>query len=198
MASDSLWSHRLQYLRLLCNPVVWVHSNSGPLGWWCHPTISFSAAVSFGLQSKDWRPSIRVFSSESALCIRWPKYWSFSFSISPFKDYSGLISFMIDWFDLLAIQGILEFSPKVQKHQFFGAQLSLWSNSHICTWLLEKPLLWLSGPLLTEWCLCFLIHAHNWGQMWRFFSWQDLFLSFIRCVSSMMVCQLVKRNHFSS
>ena len=50
-------------------------------------------------------PSIRVFSAESALCIRWPKYWSFSFSISPSSEYSGLISFRIDWFDLLAIQG---------------------------------------------------------------------------------------------
>ena len=53
-------------------------------------------------------PSIRVFSSESALCIRWPKYWSFSFSISPFNEYSGLISFRIDWFDLLAFQGTLK------------------------------------------------------------------------------------------
>ena len=52
--------------------------------------------------------SIRVFSNESVLCIRWPKYWSFSFSISPSNDYSGLISFMIDWFDLLAVQGILK------------------------------------------------------------------------------------------
>ena len=53
-------------------------------------------------------PSIRVFSNESALCIRWPKYWSFSFSISPFNKYSGLISFRMDWFDLLAVQGTLK------------------------------------------------------------------------------------------
>ena len=53
-------------------------------------------------------PSIRVFSNESALCIRWPKYWSFSFSISPSNEYSGLISFRIDWFDLLAVQGTLK------------------------------------------------------------------------------------------
>ena len=53
-------------------------------------------------------PSVRVFSSESALYIRWPKYWSLSFSISPFNEYSGLISFMIDWFDLLAVQGTLK------------------------------------------------------------------------------------------
>ena len=53
-------------------------------------------------------PSIRVFSNESALCIRWPKYWSFSYNISPSNEYSGLISFRIDWFDLLAVQGTLK------------------------------------------------------------------------------------------
>ena len=53
-------------------------------------------------------PSMRVFSNELALCIRWPKFWSFSFSISPFSEYSGLISFRIDWFDLLAVQGTLK------------------------------------------------------------------------------------------
>ena len=80
-------------------------------------------------------PSIRVFSNEIVFCIRWPKYWSFSFSISPSKEYSGLISFRMDWLDL-AVQGTLQsFFPKtiVQKHQFFGAQLSLQSNSHIHT-----------------------------------------------------------------
>ena len=76
-------------------------------------------------------PSIGVFSSESVFCIRWPKYWSFSFSISPSNEYSGLISFRTDWLDLLAVQGTLKslqhhiFNITVQKHQFFGAQLSL-------------------------------------------------------------------------
>ena len=71
-------------------------------------------------------PSIRVFSNELALHIRWPKYWSFSLSISPSSEYSGLISFRIDWFDLLAVQGTLKslFQTTVQKHQFFGSQLS--------------------------------------------------------------------------
>ena len=66
--------------------------------------------------------SIRVFSNESALCIRWPKYWSFSFSISPSNEYSGLISIKVDWFDLLAVQGTLKslLNTIVQKHQFFG------------------------------------------------------------------------------
>ena len=83
-------------------------------------------------------PSIRVFSSESVLCIRWPKYWSFSFIISSFNEYSRLISFKplrIDWLDLLAVQGTLKslLQHTVQKHQFFSAQASLWSNSHIHT-----------------------------------------------------------------
>ena len=90
-------------------------------------------------------PSIRVFSSELALRIRWPKYWSFSFSISLFNNIQ-------DWFPLgliLQFKGLSRVfsSTMVQKHQFFGAQLSLWSNSHIHTWLLEKPLLWLYRPL---------------------------------------------------
>ena len=80
-------------------------------------------------------PSTRVFSNESVLCIRWPKYWNFSFSISPSTAYSGLISFKMDWLDLLAVQGLprVFLGTTVQKHQFFGAQLWLWSNSHIHT-----------------------------------------------------------------
>ena len=80
-------------------------------------------------------PSIRVFSNESALCIRWPKYWSFNFSIRASKEYSGLISFRIDWLALLAIQGLSRVfsNATVQKHQFFGSQPSLCSNSHIHT-----------------------------------------------------------------
>ena len=81
-------------------------------------------------------PSIRVFSNESVLCMRWPKYWSFNFSISPSNDYSGLISFRMDRLDFLAVHGTLKESSlntTVQKHQFFSAQLSLWSNSHIYT-----------------------------------------------------------------
>ena len=72
-------------------------------------------------------PSIRVFSNELVLHIRWPKYWSFSFSISPSNEYSGLISFRIDWLDLLAVQETLKSlsDTTVQTHQFFGAQLSL-------------------------------------------------------------------------
>ena len=78
-------------------------------------------------------PSISVFSSESLLHISWPKCWSFSFSISPSNEYSGLTSFKIDWLVLLAVQGLSRVfsNTTVQKHQFFSTQLSLWSNSHI-------------------------------------------------------------------
>ena len=86
-------------------------------------------------------PSIRIFPSESAVHIRWPKCSSYSFSISPSNEYSGLISFRIDWLDLFTVQGTLKsfLQHHGSKNQFFGAQPSLWSNSHICTWLLEKP-----------------------------------------------------------
>ena len=82
-------------------------------------------------------PSIRILmtSSESALHIKWPKYWIFSFSISPSNEYSGLISLKIDWFDLLVVQWTLKclLQTTAQKHQFFGAQPSLCYNSHFHT-----------------------------------------------------------------
>ena len=85
-------------------------------------------------------PSIRVFSNESALHMRWPKYWSFSFSICPSNDYSGLISFRIDWLDLFAAQGTLKSLPQhdTSKATVLCTQHSLWSNSHLHTWLLKK------------------------------------------------------------
>ena len=80
-------------------------------------------------------PSIRVFSNESVLRIRWPKYWSFSVSISPSSEYLGLISVKMDWFDSSQSKGLSRVfsNTTVQKHQFFSAQLSLLSNSHIHT-----------------------------------------------------------------
>ena len=91
----------------------------------CHPLLLLPSLF----------PSIRAFSNELALCIRWPKYQSFSFSINPFSEYSGLISFRMDWLDLLAYQGLSRVfsNTTVQKHQFFSAQLSLQSSSHIYT-----------------------------------------------------------------
>ena len=82
----------------------------------CHPLLILPSIF----------PSFRIFPNETVLCIRWPKYWSFSFSISPSNEYSGLVSFRMDWFDLLAVQGTPKylFQHQVQKHQFFGTQLS--------------------------------------------------------------------------
>ena len=86
-------------------------------------------------------PSIRVFSSESTLHMRWPKDGSFSFSIIPSKEYPGLISFRMVWLDLLQSKGLSRVfsNTTVQKHQFFSTQPSSQSNSHIHTWPLEKP-----------------------------------------------------------
>ena len=121
------------------SPTPGVYPNSCPSSWWCHPAIS-SSVVPFSSCPQSL-PSTRVFSNESALRMRWPKYWSFSFSISPSNEHPGLVSFRIDWLDLPAVQGIWRIfsNTTVQKHQFFGAQLSSQSNSHIHTWPLEKP-----------------------------------------------------------
>ena len=88
----------------------------------CHPLLLLPSIF----------PSIRVFSNDSIVLIRWPKYWSFSFNIRPSSEYSGLISF-----DLLASSSRVFSITAIWKHQFFGGtQPSLWSSSHICTWLL--------------------------------------------------------------
>ena len=97
----------------------------------CHPLLLLPSIF----------PSIRVFSSDSVFCIRWPKCWSFNFSISPSNEYSGRISFRINWFDVLQSKGLSRVfsNTTVQKHHFFSTQLSSESNSHIHTWPLEKP-----------------------------------------------------------
>ena len=106
-------SHEMQHTRLFCSSLSpRACSNSCPLSQWCHPTTSFS---------------IRVFSNEWALRIRWPKYWSFSFSISPSNEYSGLISFRINWFDLLTLKSLLQHHSSktsiLQHSAFFTVQL---------------------------------------------------------------------------
>ena len=86
-----------------------------------------------------WPSFIRVFSSESSLSIRWPKYWSFSFSISPSNGYSGFISLGLTGLVSLLSKGLSKvFSNTIQKHQYFGTQPSLWSSSHIHPWLLRN------------------------------------------------------------
>ena len=117
----------------------------------CHPLILLPSNF----------PSIRVFFNESALHIRWPKYWSFSFNISPSNEYSGLIAFMIDWFDLFSVQEALESllqhhslkTSIVWRSAFFIVQLSY---PYTTT---GKTIAWLDRPLLAKWCLCFLKHC---------------------------------------
>ena len=97
VVSNSLWHYKPQNTRPPCpSPTPRAYPNSCPLGWWSHALLLPSIF-----------PSIRVFSNELALCIRWPKYWSFSFNISPSNERSGLISFRMDWLDLLNIHNVL-------------------------------------------------------------------------------------------
>ena len=105
--SNSLRPHESQHARPPCpSPTPRIYSNPCQLSLWCHPTIS-SSVIPFSSCPPVF-PSIRVFSSESVLRIRWPKYWSFSFKISPSNEYSGLISFRMDCLDLLVVQGTLK------------------------------------------------------------------------------------------
>ena len=124
--SNSLQPHGLQHARPPCpSPSPGACSNSCPLNQCC-PLLLLPSIF----------PSIRGFSNESVLCFRWPVYWSFSFSISLSNEYSGLISFRIDWLDLFAVQRTLKslLQHPIWNHQIFGTQPSLlWPNFHICT-----------------------------------------------------------------
>ena len=112
----SLWPHGLQHGRPACpSPIPRACRSSCSLHWWCHPAIS-SPHVLFSFcpdlsQQQD-------FSNESSVCIRWPKYWNFSFSIRQFSEYSGLILLKTDWFDLLAVQGTLRSLLKQHSWRF--------------------------------------------------------------------------------
>ena len=170
--SDSLSPHELQLTRPPCpSPTPGVYPNSSPLSRWCRSTILDDNLCRPLLLLPLVFPSIRVFSNLSVLRIRWPKYWSFSFSISPSNKYSELISFKIDWLDLLAVQGTLNSlhqhhisssAPSIlQCSAFFMVHLS-WRKyillSHIpnlsilsfylrCSWDLEKSLHAMRDPL---------------------------------------------------
>ena len=150
--SRSLQSHWLQHARLLCPSLSSrVCSKSCPLSLWCYPTILPSATlISLCLQSFPVS-----FPMSQFFHIRWAKHWNFSFPkntenwntgklkagiFSLSNEYSGLVSFRIDWFGLLAVQGALKTRLQYQSSKAsISAQLSLWSNSHIYTGLLEKP-----------------------------------------------------------
>jgi len=103
VVSDSLWLHESQHYRPPCpSPTPRVHPNSCASSWWCHPAISSCCPL---LLLPRVPPSIRVFSNESTLRMRWSEYWSFSFSISPSNEHPGLVYFRMDRLDLPAVQG---------------------------------------------------------------------------------------------
>ena len=140
VVSDSLRPHELQHARPPCpSPTLRVHSDSRPWIRWCHPAIS-SSVIPFS-SCPQLPPSIRVFSNESTLRLRWPKYWSFSFSIIPSKVYAGLISFRMDWLDLLAVQGTLK---SLLQHHSSKASILWWATSRN----LEIPLATLLEDLI--------------------------------------------------
>ena len=129
---SQLWPHRLQHARLLCpSQLPGVCSNSSPLSrWFCHPLLLPSVFA-----------SIRVFSNESARHIRWPKYWA---SASPSVLPMNILGWFPWWLTgLISLQSrglsIVFSSTTVRKYQFLSVQPSLWYNSHIRIWLLEKP-----------------------------------------------------------
>ena len=156
--SDSLWPHGKQHARPPClSPTPGVYSNSLPLSQWCHPTTPSSVApFSSDLQSFPASGSLQMSQlfTSGGQSIR----VSASISVLPMntQDWSPLGR--TGWISLQSKGLSRVFSnTTIQKHQFFSTQLSLESNSHIHTWLLEKPYLWLDGPLLAKWRLCFLI-----------------------------------------
>ena len=140
VVSDSLQPYGLQLIRPPCpSPTPSIYSKSCPLSRWCHPTI-LSSVVPFSSCLQSF-PASGKFSDQSVLHIRWPKYWSFSFSISPSNEYSGLISFRMDWLDLLAVQGTLkESSPTPQFKSIFP--------SNICSFPLQ------TSYLIIYRCMC--------------------------------------------
>ena len=156
--SDSLWLHELQYARLPCpSSFPGVCSDSCPWSQWCCLSISLSATFfSFCLQSF---PASRPFQMSQFFA-------SGGQSIGASASASVLPMNIHCWFPL-ELTGLIFLQSKglsrvlcsttIQKHQFFSTQPSLWPNSHICTWLLEKSKFWLNGLLLAKWCLCFLI-----------------------------------------
>ena len=132
--SDSLRPHESQHTRPPCpSPTPGVHSDSRASSQRCHPAIS-SILCRPLLLLPPIPPSIRVFSNESTLHMRWPKYWSFSFSIIPFKEIPGLISFRMDSLDLLAVQGTLK-----SLLQYHSSKASILRHSAFFTVQLSHP-----------------------------------------------------------
>ena len=131
--SDSLQPHGLQHSRLPCpSPTPRVYSRSCPLSQRCHPTTS-SAVIPFSSHLQSF-PASGSFLVSQFFASRWPKFWAFSFSISPSNEYSGMISFIMDWLDLRAVQGILK--SLLQHH---SSKASILQRSVLCIVQLSHP-----------------------------------------------------------
>ena len=147
--SDSLQPRGLWHTRPPCpSPTPGVYSNSCPLSWWCHSTVSSSAALFFCLQS--FPASGLVFSNELALLNEWLKYWSFSFSISPSNECSVLISFRMNWLDLLAFQGTLK---SLLQHNSSKASV-LWCSAFFIVQLSHPYMTTGKTIALSRWTFC--------------------------------------------
>ena len=167
---SDLQPHELQHIRLPCPLLsLWDCPNSCPLSKWCHPTISSSVIPSLVLNIFQHQG----LSNESALHFRWPKYWSFSFSTSLSNEYTGLISFRIDWSDFLAVQRILKsllqhYSSKasILQHSVFFCFVFcfffLWSNSQINldSVLKSRDITFLTKVSIVKWWE--LYHKEGW------------------------------------
>ena len=139
--SYSLQPHESRHIRPPCpSPTPGVHSNSCPSSWWCYPSCRPLLLL------PPISPSIRVFSNESALCIRWPKYWRFSFSIIPSNEHPGLISFRMYWLEFLAVQGTLK--SLLQRH---SSKASILRHSAFFTVWLSHPYRTTGKISLTRW-----------------------------------------------
>ena len=123
VTTNSLQPHGLQHARPLCpSPTPGVYSNSGPLSRWCYATVS-SSVVPFSSCPQSF--PISGFFNKSVHHIKWPENWSFSYSISPYNEYSGLITFRMDWLDLLAVQRTLK---SLLQHHSSKASI-LWTSA---------------------------------------------------------------------
>ena len=149
--SDFLWPYRLPYARFSCHhqhpelAQIRVHQVGDTIQP-SHPVLSPSPTAFSLSQHKD------IFSNEAVLRIRWPKYWSFSFSISPSNEYSGLISFRTDWFNLLDVQGNL--NSLLQHNSLKALFVVQFSHPYMTT---GKPIALTRQTFVGKWCLCFSI-----------------------------------------
>ena len=162
--SDSLWSHELQHTRPPCpSPTPRIHQNPCPSSQWYPPTIS-SSVVPFSSCPQSF-PASGSFQM-SQLCIRWPKYWSFNFSISPSNEHPGLISFRMDWLDLLAVHGTLK---SLVQHHSSKASI-LWHSAFFIVQLSHPQMTAGKTLALTRWTfvgntICFLICCLGWSEL---------------------------------